>query len=124
MEDWELDFEWVRVKHIVKDSMQGVVLPDFQTILFLIGVQELGLIQHEFTKEEKQDLMHIAVCRLLAYDHYYEFIGRDSDGWPHYKSVIPVPVEGPDEQENFLKKYIIRYFKDLEVENGGFQNHQ
>ena len=87
MEDWELDFEWVRIKHIVKDALGRDVLPDFQTILFLIGIQELGLIQHDFTKEEKQDLMHIAVCRLLAYDDYYEFIGRDGDGWPHYKAI-------------------------------------
>ena len=124
MENWELDFEWVRVKHIVKDTLGGTALPDFQTIIFLIGVQELGLIKHSFTKEEKQDLMHIAVCKLLSYDGYYEFVGRDADGWPHYNLIKSVPVEGPDEQENFLKKYVIRYFKELEIENGGFVEHQ
>lgn len=123
MEDWELDFEWVRVKHIVKDTMGRSILPDFQTVLFLIGVQELGLIQHEFTKEEKQDLMHIAVCKLLSYDEYYEFVGRDQDGWPHYKPIKDVPVEGADDQEQFLKQFVIRYFKELEVENGGFEEH-
>lgn len=123
MENWELDFEWVRVKHIVKDALGRDSLPDFRTILFLIGIQELGLIQHTFSKEEKQDLMHVAVCRLLAYDHYYEFVGRDADGWPHYKSVKDVPVEGVKEQETFLKKYVIRYFRDLELENGGFEGH-
>lgn len=123
MEDWELDFEWVRVKHIVKDTMGRSILPDFQTVLFLIGVQELGLIQHEFTKEEKQDLMHIAVCKLLSYDEYYEFVGRDQDGWPHYKPIKDVPIEGADHQEQFLKQFVIRYFKELEVENGGFEEH-
>ncbi len=124
MEDWELDFEWVRVKHIVKDAMGGSVLPDFQTVLFLIGIQELGLIQHQFTKEEKQDLMHIAVCTLLSYDGYYEFVGRDADGWPHYNPLKNVPISGAEEQESFLKKYVIRYFSDLEIENGGFKEHQ
>ena len=123
MENWEIDFEWARVRHIVKDSLGAETLPDFQTMLFLIGVQELGLIQHSFTKEEKQDLMHIAVCRLLAIEGYYEFLGRDADGWPHYDSIKPVPVDGPDEQEVFLKKYIIQYFKELETENGGFAEH-
>ena len=121
MEEWESEFEWLRIKHIVKDAMGQSVLPDFQTILFLIGVQELGLIQHDFSKEEKQDLMHIAVCRLLAYDDYYEFVGRDADGWPHYKMVMDVPIDGVQEQEDFLKRYVVRYFQDLEKENGGFQ---
>lgn len=124
MEAWELDFEWVRVRHIVKDALGRTVLPDFQTVLFLIGVQELGLIQHTFTKEEKQDLMHIAVCKLLSYDGYYEFVGRDQDGWPHYKSLKDVPVDGAEDQEHFLKQFVIRYFRELEVENGGFEEHQ
>lgn len=124
MEEWQVDFEWVRVKHIVKEALGKSTLPDFQTILFLIGVQELGLIKHDFTKEEKQDLMHVAVCRLLAYDHYYEFVGRDADGWPHYKAVQDVPTEGVENQESLLKKYIIRYFKDLSEENGGFDGHK
>lgn len=124
MENWELDFEWARIKHIVKDTLGVSSLPDFQTIIFLIGIQELGLIKHEFTKEEKQDLMHIAVCKLLSYDGYYEFVGRDADAWPHYKNLKTVPVDGPDEQENFMKRFVIRYFKELEAENGGFVEHQ
>ena len=46
-------------------------------MLFLIGVQELGRWKEGFTKEEKQDLMHIAVCRLFTDDGHYEFVGRD-----------------------------------------------
>ena len=36
--------------------------PDMETILFLIGIQEFGDLTGKFTKEQKQDLMHIAVC--------------------------------------------------------------
>ena len=50
---------------------------DLQGVLFLIGVQELGQGFRKFKKDEKQDLMHIATCRLLSYYGYYELeIGR------------------------------------------------
>ena len=74
-----------------------------------------------FTKEEKQDLMHIAVCRLLSYEGYYEFKGRDADGWPHWEQIRKVPARGRDEQEQILKEKVIQYFKDLELENGGIE---
>ena len=59
--------------------------PDLQTILFLIGIQELGKGPMKYSKDEKQDLMHIAVCRLMSQFGYYELEGLDQDGWPHWK---------------------------------------
>lgn len=113
MEAWELDFEWLKIRHIVKDAMKKEHLPDFQTILFLVGVQELGRWKKEnFTKEEKKDLMHVAVCTLLEQDGYYIFEGRDQDGWPHWKENIPFNVKGVQDQEFILKENIIRYFKE------------
>jgi hypothetical protein len=56
--------------------------PDLQAILFLIGVQELGRGPMKFSKDEKQDLMHIAVCKLLSQFGYYRLLGQDQDGWP------------------------------------------
>ncbi|MFN0016347.1 MAG: hypothetical protein ACKVU2_17540 [Saprospiraceae bacterium] len=116
MENWELDFEWLHVQHQVQAAMQRETLPDLNMVLFLIGIQELGRWKKGFTKEEKQDLMHIAVCRLLAYEEYYEFVGRDADGWPHWRQtreLTPLPAV---EQERLLKMKAIRYFKDLETE--------
>ena len=124
MDTWQLDFEWLRVRHIVKRSFGKAQLPDLNAILFLIGIQELGRWQDNFTKEEKQDLMHIAVCRLLSYDGYYRFAGRDADGWPHYERIKPVPVQGVEEQGTLLKTHIIRYFRELELENGGFEEEE
>ena len=121
METWKTDFEWLRIRHIVKKAFGKKELPDLNAILFLIGIQELGHIKEAFTKEEKQDLMHIAVCRLLSEDGYYAFVGRDADGWPHYESRRPVPAEGVKAQEALLKAQVIRYFNDLELENGGFE---
>ncbi|MBK8346300.1 MAG: hypothetical protein IPL08_01290 [Saprospiraceae bacterium] len=112
MEAWERDFEWLKVRHIVKSAMKKDVLPDLQTVLFLVGVQELGRIPKEkFTKEEKRDLMHVAVCTLLEGDGYFEFEGRDQDGWPHWKEVKSFSVKGASEQEAFLVLKVIEYFK-------------
>ena len=117
MEEWELEFEWLLVRHLIKDVFGRESLPDLNAILFLIGVQELGRWKKEFTKEEKQDLMHIAVCRLLSYDGYYEFAGRDQDGWPHWEVVKPFRRKGVDQQEELLKEKIVQYFRDWEKEN-------
>ena len=79
-------------------------------ILFLIGVQELGKGIAEFSKEEKQDLMHIATCKLFSLSGYYEFTGLDADGWPHYKLVKPIPAATLKEQDRMLKWHILEYF--------------
>lgn len=83
-----------------------------KAILFMIGLQEFGnwVSKKEFSKEEKQDLMHIAVCALLESEGFYEFEGRDGDGWPHYKSLKPLEVKGVDAQEKLIKQKIIDYF--------------
>lgn len=86
--------------------------PDMESILFLIGIQELGYTGPKFSKEQKQDLMHIAVCRLLQPSGYYELEGKDKDGWPHYRQLKPMPDMNPVEQENFLKDHILLYFQE------------
>ena len=87
--------------------------PDLNAVLFLIGVRELGKLQDKFTKEEKQHLMHIAVCRLLSEEGYYKLESLDQDGWPHWVATQSLPKMTVDEQEFLLKKQIIRYFAAL-----------
>jgi hypothetical protein len=113
MDEWELDFEWLKIRHYVKDVLATEKLPDMDAILFLVGIQELGQLKESFTKEEKQDLMHIAVCRLLSNEGYFEFVGIDADGWPHWKQVVEVDAKGMKAQEALLKANIIRYFKEI-----------
>jgi len=88
--------------------------PDMEAILFLIGMQETGFIRQKITKEQKQDLMHVAVCTLLSESGYYEFTGKDKDGWPHFKQVKDLSGISLIEQENLLKDHILFYFEKQE----------
>lgn len=114
MEDWELDFHWLELRHKIQGITRSPTLPDLKAILFLIGIQEYGRVKESFTKEEKRDLMHVAACSLLEKEGYYTFAGRDEDGWPHWEIAKPFKVKGIKEQEQILKRNIINYFKKLD----------
>jgi len=87
-------------------------IPDMEGMLYLIGVNELGqLPEKAFSKEQKQDLMHVAVCTLLSQVGYFELAGRDADGWPHFHTLDRPEVAGVADQEKLLKECIIRYFE-------------
>ncbi len=87
--------------------------PDVEAILFLIGIQEIGNFRKKFSKEQKQDLMHVAVCSLLSQSGYYKVEGHDDEGWPHFIQLKPLPVFNMVEQENFLKDHILLYFGNI-----------
>lgn len=86
--------------------------PDLETLLFLVGVQEFGDIKEKFTKEQKQDLMHVAVCSLLSRSGYYELERVDDDGWPHFRQLKALPALNMIEQENFIKDHVLLYFEE------------
>ena len=86
--------------------------PDMEAILFLIGVQEFGELREKWTKEQKQDLMHVAVCSLLSQSGYYELEKKDEEGWPHFKQLKPMPDMDTIQQESFLKDHILLYFEN------------
>jgi hypothetical protein len=108
-----IDFDpaWLAVLRRVQERFGKK--PDLQALLFLIGMQELGQVQDKFSKEQKQDLMHVGVCRLLKPLGYYRYLGRDEDGWPHYEATAELPRWTVDEQERVLKRQVIRYFDEL-----------
>ena len=91
-----IDFDpaWLAVLKKVQDRFGKK--PDLQALLFLIGVQELGQVVEKFSKEQKQDLMNIAVCHLLSDLGYYKYLGRDDDGWPHYEATAALPQMSVD----------------------------
>lgn len=83
-------------------------------IIYLIGVQELGQGKRQFKKDEKVNLMHIAICKLLEPYGYYEFDFFDKDGWPHYKILTDLPNLKAGEQTVLMKEAIVNYFEDLD----------
>jgi hypothetical protein len=108
----EGDAAWLQAQFEIKSMLGLDKLPDLQGILFAIGLQELGQLRDEFSKEERQDLMHIAVCRLLSYDGYFELEGYDADGWPHWKQ-LGIPPAGRKNQEILLKRKIASYIENI-----------
>ncbi|QNL52425.1 hypothetical protein H8S90_06360 [Olivibacter sp. SDN3] len=86
--------------------------PDIKILLFLIGVQELGKGPRKFSKRQKEELMHIATCRLFSSMGFYELEGLDQDGWPHWKLIKPIPNYTLLEQEMIIKSLIIDYFEE------------
>lgn len=86
--------------------------PDLNAVLMMIGIQELRNTQTTFSKEEKQDLMHVAICTLLAQSGYYELEDFDAQGWPHYRQLKELPERNVMEQEDFLKDHILLYFNN------------
>lgn len=84
---------------------------DLESILFLIGVQELGRGHVFFTKEQKQDLMHIATCKVLSYSGFYSLEGLDAEGWPHWNLEQAIPTLTLKEQDLLLKAHVIHYFE-------------
>ena len=83
-------------------------------IIYLIGVQELGQGHRRFNKDEKVNLMHIAICKLLEPYGYYEFDFFDDDGWPHYKILTELPNLKPGEQTVLMKEAIVNYFDSID----------
>lgn len=109
--DLSLQKDWVELLYKIK-GVTGKRPSDLNAVLFLIGVQELGKGNKVFSKEEKQDLMHIAICKVLSLAGYYKLEGLDAEGWPHWKLIKKLPRFDLIEQEKLLKIQIIQYFKE------------
>lgn len=84
---------------------------DVDGILFIIGVQEVGLGYKNYKKNEKLDIMHVAICTLLEPYGYYKFLGKDEQGWPHFETVETLPFLKPGEQGLLIKEAIVNYAK-------------
>tara|TARA_R110002096_G_scaffold169645_1_gene341331 strand:+ start:155 stop:508 length:354 start_codon:yes stop_codon:yes gene_type:complete len=113
--DLELEKRWQQVLLDLKDII-GKKPADLNGVLFLIGIQELGKGYCNFSKEEKQDLLHIGICKVLSLSGFYELEGLDQDGWPHWKATKKLPHFDTLEQERLLKNHVIEYFeKEYEI---------
>lgn len=105
--DFELEAKWRKVTDHFKEEHGDL---DVSSVLFLIGVQELGQGYLKLSKDKKLEVMHIGVCTVLGPYGYYEFSGVDDDGWPHYDLKQKLPPLNNKEQQQLLKEAVINYF--------------
>lgn len=104
--DIELRFQKL-ISHLEETFGGGM---DVQSMLFLIGVNELGLGPKTFSKSEKTDLLHVAICTILEPYGYYQFDGRDKDSWPHFTLIKQLPTLNHQQQQHLMKEAMIDYF--------------
>jgi hypothetical protein len=109
VKDDQLKERWVRTVAFFQEHFGDGEEMDLDAIIFLIGVQELGQLHRKFKKDEKLQLMHIAICRLLEPYGYYEFSHFDDDKWPHYKVREKLPPLKAGEQTLLMKEAIVSY---------------
>jgi len=108
--DLDFDRKWAGLMKHLQQTV-GKRPKDLNSVLFLIGIQELGRGPQYFSKEEKQDLMHIAICKVLSLSGYYELEGLDEHGWPHWKLIKKLPHVDLLSQETLLKMHVVEFFE-------------
>ncbi len=111
MEKWELDFNWLRVQHFVKDAFGKQDLPNLETILFVIGYQELGNVKETYTNKDKLEVVYLGTCKVLSLGGFMEYRGVDDEGWPIWEEIEKFEPKNYQIRQTELKKYIIRYFE-------------
>jgi hypothetical protein len=109
-EDKEFHLKWASL--LKRLSAQFGEDLDYDGIIFLIGIQELGKGKLQLKKDQKLEVMHIAVCKLLSQYNYYRFLGNDEDGWPHYEPTEELPALSPLQQHRLIKESLILYFEE------------
>lgn len=106
---------WKQVEEFFVKNFDTEKNPPVEILLFLIGIRELGSGWQEYSKDDKINLIHIAVCRLLEPFGYYKFEGYDEEGWPKYEILENLPELKANEQQILMKKAIIQYFIDEDL---------
>jgi hypothetical protein len=112
MEQWELDLHWLKVQHFVKDKFKTNDLPKQDTILFIIGLQELGILKKNLSLEQKLDITTCGTCQVLSIEGYFERAGLDNDGWIIWEQKKSLDEFDDSQKERIIKLLIIKYFED------------
>ncbi len=108
----EIKEKWNRISDKLEKMFDMDI--NMESVLFLIGLRELGSNgKRDFSKEEKTDLMHIAMCKLLSQAGFYRLTHIDQEGWPYWELVTPLPTTDLMTQTRFLKILIIDYFTEV-----------
>jgi hypothetical protein len=101
--------DWQLLQQKLKERFGSEM--DYDAILFTIGLQELNKPYRKYKKDEKLEVMHVAVCTLLEPYGFYEFAGNDEEGWPHWRLKENLPFLDAKQQNKLMTDAIIDYFK-------------
>ncbi|APA64093.1 hypothetical protein [Maribacter sp. 1_2014MBL_MicDiv] len=112
--DIQLKERWDYLVEKLSEKFSDGDTLELDAIIYLVGVQELGQYHRKYKKDDKLDLMHIAICRLLEPYGFYEFSFFDEDGWPHYNVLEELPSLKAGEQTVLMKEAIVSYFLEKE----------
>lgn len=109
--DYQIEIKFKKVLKDLEENFGGGL--DLDAVLFLIGVQELGMGYKKFSKRQKMELMHVGVCTILMPFGFYTKEGRDKDNWPHFKLEKELPSLSDSDQNHLIKEAIISYFEEM-----------
>jgi hypothetical protein len=114
MRDEKLKARWNELVTMFSNKFADGEEMDIDGILFLIGIQEVGKGYKRYKKDEKLDVIHVAICTLLQPYGYYEYLGLDEDGWPHFKEKEKLPNLKAGEQAVLMKEAAVHYALERE----------
>ena len=77
---------------------------------YVSRINDLESSYQKLKKDQKVEVMHVAVCALLSQWGYYEFTGHDEDGWPHWKETSKIPSLNAKQQDGLIREAIVEYF--------------
>ena len=104
----DLEIRWKELMEKLEKQFNDEV--SLKGVLYLIGVQELNFGIKKFDREEKINVLHVAICTLLSNYGYYTLKSVDKDGWPHYKELKALQSLSEKDQEKLIKEAILKYF--------------
>ena len=103
----DLDKKWSRLLDKLENQFDQEMT--LKGVLYLIGVQELNLGIKQYEREEKVNVLHVAICKILTPFGFYKFDRIDEDGWPHYIELKAIKNLSENQQELLMKEAIIKY---------------
>jgi hypothetical protein len=113
--DHEIAGRYFKLLKLLNEKFAGDGEHDLNSALFIIGVQEVGKGYKLYNKDEKMNLIHVAICTILEPYGFYKFIETDKDGWPHFERLKKVPALSLEEQEELLKTAVVNYFSENRI---------
>jgi hypothetical protein len=107
--DYAFERDWQLLLKLMEERFGEQ--PDLTSMIFAVGLQECGQGYGLFKKDTKVDIMHVGVCTLLIPFGYYEELGTDEDGWPHFRQIQEITATTREEQELMMRRALVDYFQ-------------